>query len=116
MPADGYYTATLVMLDNFFTHLRKRHTVQVFLVAHLNAAKFKTHHGWPVATNILDITAVRLIIPCQAIERIVLMTEHITLLTEGIQSFEQLLGYGFLYLSLLSCGAGYYCQSCQYHC
>ena len=69
-----------MVLDNLLGHTGKRHTVEILLVAHLDTADFKTHHGGPVAANIQDITTILLILPGETIERIVLMTEHITLL------------------------------------
>ena len=80
MPADGYDTATLMVLDDFFAHLGKRHAIQILGVTHLNASQLEAHHGGPVTTHVLHITGVSLVLPCQAIERIILMTKHIPFL------------------------------------
>ena len=80
MPTDGYDTPTQMVLDNLFGHTGERYTVKILLVVHLDTAEFKAHHGRPVAADIQDITAICLVFPGETIERIILMTEHITLL------------------------------------
>ena len=69
-----------MVLDDLLGHTGERNTVEVLLIAHLDTTEFKAHHGGPVAADIQDITAVSLVFPGETIERIVLMTEHITLL------------------------------------
>ena len=62
----------------------KRHAIKILRIVHLNAAEVETHHGRIVATDILHITAIGLILPRQAIERIVLMAHHISLLLQSL--------------------------------
>ena len=101
VPANCYYTATLIMLYYLLRHASKRHAVQVLLVAHLNAAQFKSHHSRPVATGILHVAAVGHVIPCQPIERIVLMSKHITIVTQSVQSHNQLVSHRSLHARFL---------------
>ena len=104
MPADGDDATTLMMLDDLLSHLGEGHTVQILGVTHLDTTQFEAHHCGPVTTGILHITGVSLIFPCQAIERIVLMTKHITFLLQRLQTLHQLLTLCLLYDSFLSTG------------
>ncbi len=83
---------------------------------HLDASKLKAHHSRPVTTDILHITGVIVVLPGKSIERIVLMSEHVTLLPEGVKPFHQLLCLRLLRLSLLCRSTGYNCYSRYRHC
>ena len=105
VPTYGYHTTALVVLYYLVAHLGKWHAVQILLVAHLYASQFKSHHSRPVATGILHVARVGLVVPCQTVEWIVLMTKHIPLLSQSVQTLKQLLGLCFLCLYLLCCSA-----------
>ena len=116
MPADGDDTTTLIVLDNLLTHTGEGHAVEVLGIAHLDAAELKAHHSGPVATDVLHIAGILVVVPGQTIERIVLMTEHISLITKRVEALHQLLCYRLLRFSLFLCctGGDCYCRDC--HC
>ena len=80
MPTDGHDPPTQIVVDNLLGHTGEGYTVKILRIAHLDTTEFKAHHGRPVAADIQDITAICLVFPGETIERIILMTEHITLL------------------------------------
>ena len=52
-----------MMPDNLLAHLREGYAVEILRITHLNTAEFKSHHGRPVATDVLHVARVRLIFP-----------------------------------------------------
>ena len=104
MPAQRDDTTTTIVVFHLFRHTRKRHTIQVFLVAHLDASEVEAHDGRIVTTHVFHITGIFVILPCKTIHRIVLMTKHDASLLERIQTTQQLLSLClFNFCFLLSC-------------
>ena len=89
MPADSDDAATLVVTDDLLPDAVEWYTVEVLAVAHLNAAEVKAHDGRPVAAGLKDIAAAVLVLPADAVERIVLVPEHAALLLQGVKAAEQ---------------------------
>ena len=116
MPRNGDDTATLVVSDDFVVYAGKRHAVKVLVVTQLDAAQVEAHHGRIVAARVLHVAAVSLVLPRQAIERIVLMTHHVTLLLQGLQSLGQQVSSGLLFLFLTTgCHHHGYAYECIYY-
>ena len=106
MPADGYDTTTVIMVDDFFSHTREGHAVKILGIAHLNTTQLEAHHGRIVTTHVLHVAGVLVVIPGETIERIVLMTKHIAFLTKAVQPFLQLLRPSLFRLNCLRRRAG----------
>ena len=93
----------------------KGNAVQVLGVTHLYTAQVKTHHGRIVANGSQDITLAQFCtvtpigaFPGDAIERIILVSHHITLLLQGLQPLSQQLGSGLHFLFLIPTGSHQY--------
>ena len=110
MPADGHNTTALHMSQQFVVDTGEGHTVKVLLVTHLDATQFKAHDSRIVAYGQLHIALAIFVGPADTIERIVLVSGHVTLLLNGIQTFFQQLSYCLVRLTLLGC-ASHHCQS-----
>ena len=123
MPADGDDTPTGILLDNLVVYACESHTVEVFLVAHLNASEVEAHDCGIVAHGGKDVTLFHtrhgVAIPSESIEGVVFMTIHIAFLLQGLQPVEELVGTGF-WSFLLCCacehhGEGRRKQDCFFH-
>ena len=91
MPRQCDYAAPLVVRHEFLTYACEGHGVKVLVVAHLYASEVKAHDGGIVARSLLGIAASTFPLPCQSIERVVLMPEHITAHLQLLQSVKELL-------------------------
>ena len=91
MPTDSYYTATLMVGDDLAANQVEGNRIKVLFIPHLYAAQLKTHDSRVIATGLQHIAAVWLVGPTDAIERIILMTEHTPLLLQYAQTMHELL-------------------------
>ena len=118
MPAEGDDAAALVVGNDFLGHTVEGHAVEVLAVAHLDAAQVEAHDGGIVATGVLHVAGVAVVLPRQAIHRVILMAIHNAFLPERVKPVQQLLGHGLLSLglgggSLLLPAASHQRQHCQ---
>ena len=66
------------MSKKFLSYACEGHAVEIFLVTYLNASDVETHDGGVVARCFLCVAASALPLPCESVEGVVLMSEHIT--------------------------------------
>ena len=76
MPADGNHPTPLVMTDHLSAYDVERDIVDVLLTVVFNLTDVKTHHGRIVARDAPHIGATAVSLPGDAVERIILVTEH----------------------------------------
>ena len=93
MPRECDHAATVEVADNLPTHTAEGHAVQVDTVAQFQMSQVESYQGRFVAADALHVAAVVVAHPADAIDRIVLMAEHIV--TAGrhpLQRDQQVLG------------------------
>ena len=81
----------------------KWYAVEVLVVTHLDTSQIESHHGRIVTNGQLHVALTVFVSPTDTIERIILMTRHITLLLEGVHTLLQLLSQRLLLLNFLLC-------------
>ena len=101
MPADGDDTTTLHMRQQLIVDTGKWYAVEVLVVTHLDTSQIESHHGRIVTNGQLHVALTVFVSPTDAIERIILMSGHITFLIEGVHTLLQLLSQRLLRLRFL---------------
>ena len=91
MPRDGSNTAATHMCQQLFSDSGEGYAVQTLGIAHFNTSKLKAHDSGVIATDGQHIRAAAVPLPAEAIERVVLMTEHDATGTEVFQTPKQAL-------------------------
>ena len=91
MPRDGDDAAPCMMVDDGLPDACEGHGIEVLQVALLYTAEVEAHHGGVVAHQLVCVRASLVPVPCDAVERVVLMTVHIPALLYLRQTFNQLL-------------------------
>ncbi len=96
VPADGHDATAGHLRQYLLSHQREGDTVEVYFTVHLYAAKFKSHDGRQLSAGLLRIAPAGLPFPSQAVESVVLMTEHGAFLPQRPQSVDESLTLGGL--------------------
>ncbi len=108
MPRERGHTAAFEVADNVLTNALSFHAVEILWASQLKAAEVETEQGGIVAADALDVAAVRVSYPTDAVGRIVVMAEHDSSLNphlfERRQKVFRLWGAGHSYR--LRCAAG----------
>ena len=77
MPRDGDDAAPCMMVDDSLPDACEGHGIEVLQVALLYTSEVEAHHGGVVAHQLVCVRASLVPVPCDAVERVVLMTVHI---------------------------------------
>ena len=113
MPRECDDAPTAIVVLHFLRHAGEGHAVQILGVGHFDAAQVEAHDGGIVAAGVLHVARILVILPCQTVHRVVLMSVHDALMAQRVESLQQLLGLRLLYRgSLLSATCRQH-QCCQ---
>ena len=90
MPTQGDDATTLMLSDDLLAHSIERHAVKILLAIQFELTQVETHDGRIITYGQEHVTLSLVPFPSSAIHRIVLVSEHDTLLLQNAQALHQL--------------------------
>ena len=76
MPTQSDDASSLILGNDFFSHTIERHAIEVFLAIQLYFSKIEAHHSRIITCSEEYIALSFIPFPSSTIHRIILMTEH----------------------------------------
>ena len=92
MPTEGCNAAVAVMIPYLFSDAPERNAVEIATVAQLNAAEVETEHCRIVVAYALYVRACAVALPADAVDSVVVMSEHICRVGKACKVLKQILG------------------------